>query len=457
MDTSNVNPFITEMTVADIISKQAKHGVNFNGRNARWYVHLLSEIIVNIDKELIPLLPKMRVDGSSYARPFKKSGELQKWPKEYCERVGLTRDDIGGPFTCVEYVDFDPSKDARVKEALMDAGFIPPEWNTTKKPWNTYEIRRALRNKTYAQWHSEWMRGNAKERQTAEMINADIERFLKKHFQFRTVNYMKAYVSGLGLNPNKRKPPTFDDIKKSLATSNKWITAPTNLEETLEEGLEGDMGQIGNLLKRRVVASHRLGLIKGLIDKERPDGKLSAEANSCATPTFRFKHRIVVNIPSRGLFGHECRSLFQSDTNASSSHNHPFIIRNTVPDGCYVRSGTNIIYEKGKPGKKDKPIGALKYYVPAGREVFLGYDGSGLELRMLAHYLIAECRAMLEEAVHENNTAKILLAERGLASAIIYRDILLDGDIHSHNQKLADLPTRDNAKTFNTIGVYKSL
>ena len=449
MDNPDKLPFITEMTVADIISKQAKHGVNFNRRNARWFVHLLKEIIVNIDKELIPLLPKMRVDGSTYSKPFKKSGALQKWPQLYCDRVGLKREDIGGAFTCVEYVDFDPSKDARIKEALMDEGFIPPEWNYSKKPWNTFEIRKAMKKYgTYSAWYSAWIRGNAKEKQTAEMIDADIRRFLDKHFRYHTVNYMKAYVSGLGLNPNRKKPVTFDEIKKALATSNKWPTAPTNLEETLEEGLGGELGGVGSLLKRRVVAAHRLGLISGLIDKERKDGKLSAEANSCATPTFRFKHRIVVNIPSRGLFGHECRSLFQSDYSSDDSHNHPFIITNHIPDGCYVRKGTNTIYEIGKPGKKDKPIGAYKFYVPAGREIFLGYDGSGLELRMLAHYLIKECREMLAEAERENNPAKKREAERGLASAVMYRDILLEGDIHSHNQKLAGLPTRDNAKTF---------
>lgn len=455
MDNPNKNPFISEMAVADIISKQAKHGVNFEGRNARWYVHLLNEIIVNIDKELIPQLPKMRVDGSSYGRPFKKNGQLQKWPQEYCDRVGLKRDDIGGPFSCVEYVDFDPSKDARVKEALMDAGFLPPEWNTSKKPWNTFEIRRAMRNKTYAQWHSEWINGNNKERQTAEMVQADIEKFIKKHFSCRTKNYMKAYVNALGLS--LRRPPTFDTIKKALACSNKWPTAPTNLEETLEEGLGGDLGQIGSLLKRRVVAAHRLGLIKGLIEKERVDGKLSAEANCCATPTFRFKHRIVVNIPSRGLFGHECRSLFSSDTNGDKSHERAYTIRNSVPDGCYVRNGTNQIFEIGKNGKKDKLVGALLYYIPPHRELFLGYDGSGLELRMLSHYLISECRDMLSEAVSESNSSKKALAERGLASAILYRNILLEGDIHTHNMKLAGLPTRDNAKTFSAIGVYKSL
>lgn len=289
MESFNANPFIAEMTVADIISKQSKSGVSFNQRNARWYCHLLTERLVNIDVQLIPMLPKMRVDGSSYARPFKKNGQLQKWPQAYCDRVGLTREDIGGPFSCVEYVDFDPSKDARVKEALLDAGFRPPEWNTSKKPWNTYEVRKGLKNKTYKQWYADCMRSNSKDQQLATMINEDILKFLKKHFQFRTVNYMKAYVKGIGLNPDKRTPPTFDDIKKALALSNKWITAPTNLEETLEEGMTGELSGIGGLLKQRVVTAHRLGLIKGLIEKERPDGKLSADANTCATPTYRFR------------------------------------------------------------------------------------------------------------------------------------------------------------------------
>lgn len=449
MSNPDALPFLTEMTVADIISKQAKHGVSFNRRNARWYVHLLKEIIVNIDKELIPLLPKMRLDGSTYMKPFKKSGALQKWPQAYCDRVGLKREDIGGAFTCVEYVDFDPSKDARVKEALMDEGFLPPEFNVSKKPWNTFEIKKDMRKYgTYQAWYSAWMRGNAKQKQTAEMVDADIRKFLEKHFRFKTKNYMKAYVFGLGLNPNRRRPITFDEIKIALATSNKWPTAPTNLEETLEEGLGGELGSVGSLLKRRVVAAHRLGLISGLIAKEREDGKLSAEANSCATPTFRFKHRIVVNIPSRGLFGHECRGLFESDYNPDGDHSSPFVITNVVPDGCYIRKGTNVIYEKGKPGKKDKPVGAYKYYIPAGKEVFLGYDGSGLELRMLVHYLVKECLDMMEEAKAENDKIKYLRAEKGLEAAYTYREILLSGDIHSHNQKLAGLPTRDNAKTF---------
>lgn len=50
----------------------------------------------------------------------------------------------------------------------------------------------------------------------------------------------------------------------------------------------------------------------------------------------------------------------------------------------------------------------------------LGCDGAGLELRMLAHFL----------------------------NDLEYTAIVLDGDIHTHNQTLAGLPIRDMAKTF---------
>lgn len=53
----------------------------------------------------------------------------------------------------------------------------------------------------------------------------------------------------------------------------------------------------------------------------------------------------------------------------------------------------------------------------------LGCDASGLELRTLAHYL----------AKYDNGE---------------YGKAILEGDIHTANQKAAGLPTRDNAKTF---------
>lgn len=93
-----------------------------------------------------------------------------------------------------------------------------------------------------------------------------------------------------------------------------------------------------------------------------------------ATNTFRARHKVVVNIPARGLY--PLRRAF--------------------------------IARKGKR--------------------LLGIDGAGLELRMLAHFM---------------NDQE-------------YTDVVLSGDIHTHNQHLAGLPTRNMAKTFAYAVLYGS-
>lgn len=102
--------------------------------------------------------------------------------------------------------------------------------------------------------------------------------------------------------------------------------------------------------------------------------RVPAAAFSIGTNTFRMRHRFVVNIPSRGLY--PLRHLF--------------------------------IAGKGKK--------------------ILGADGSGLELRMLAHFMADE----------------------------VYTQIVLHGDIHSHNMNKAGLPKRDMAKTFIYAYLYGS-
>lgn len=107
---------------------------------------------------------------------------------------------------------------------------------------------------------------------------------------------------------------------------------------------------------------------------EEGDWRAPAVAFFAATNTFRMRHRIVVNIPSRGLY--PLRDLF------------------IASDGKLV----------------------------------LGCDGAGLELRMLAHFMADS----------------------------VYQEVVLNGDIHSHNQALAGLPTRDMAKTFIYAFLYGS-
>lgn len=110
-------------------------------------------------------------------------------------------------------------------------------------------------------------------------------------------------------------------------------------------------------------------------DKE-GEYRVPSEAFSIGTNTFRMRHKVVVNIPSRGLFGKEMRRLF--------------------------------IASKG-------------YKI-------LGADASGLELRMLSHFMGDK----------------------------EYEKVILHGDIHTHNQTLGNMPTRDVAKTMIYAWMYGS-
>lgn len=67
-------------------------------------------------------------------------------------------------------------------------------------------------------------------------------------------------------------------------------------------------------------------------------------------------------------------------------------------------------------------------FIASDMHMILGCDGAGLELRMLAHFLNDK----------------------------LYTDVVLNGDIHTHNQELAGLPIRDMAKTFIYAFLYGS-
>jgi len=75
--------------------------------------------------------------------------------------------------------------------------------------------------------------------------------------------------------------------------------------------------------------------------------------------------------------------------------------------------------------KVGKPFGeeCRSSFGPRDGWAQVGCDASGLQARMLAHYM----------AQYDNGA---------------YAEVILNGDIHTHNQEMAGLPTRDNAKTF---------
>lgn len=436
-----VKPFLMEQKVADIISDQAKHGCNFDVRMANWYVHVLTERILKIDIELIPRLPMMMNKANNhYKKPFKLNGQFMSYVQKYCDRVGLKREEVGGPFTPVWYTPFDPSKVDALKKVMMDYGWMPTEWNQKKMEFNVREYRNKLNNTSFREFMT-----NAKPEFVAETLPL-IDGFVEKHFKNKPRSYMVAVLFALGFNT--RRAPTFDQIKKKLLMSQYWPTSPKITEDSFDS-MSGDDSEMLSLLRQRMMLSHRRSLIQGLLEKERDDGKLSGECNPCATPTARGKHRIIVNIPSGGAhFGKECRGLFRGDYNGVS----PARVVKRTPDekldGINLRRepGTNRIQEFDKG--KWKNCGYYMYYIHAGYDAFVGGDGAALELRMLAHYLVFACKMRMEEAKASGNAKAYLYYESGLKAAYDYREQILGGDIHTHNQKLAGLPTRASAKSF---------
>lgn len=435
------NPFLLELKVADIISRQAKHGTQFNIRKAKWLIYSLNEKIVVIDSELIPLLPKMRNKGTEYKKPFKMNGDFMKFAGDYAERVGLKRKEVGGPFTAVWYTPFDPGKTARVKDVMLDMGWMPTEWNIKKMPFQVFKYRKRLERMTYEKFINEW------DREDAVFMDGLVNDFIQSHFVNKSKGYMKAVLVAIGFDL-KKGVPTFDQIKKKLLLKPFWPTTPQITEDSFDSLSEED-GRALTLLKHRMMLSHRRSFLQGLVEKynERGDGKLSGEANPCATPTARFRHKIIVNVPAAGaLLGKECRSLFTGDKDASEK---ALVIKykfeKLLKDGEITDK--DIEWSRNRYFW-DKAWHPIRILIPEGYQAFVGYDGAGLELRMLCHFMIAECKEMLEEAIAEGNASKKYRAEEGLKSAYLYREVLLEGDIHTHNMKLAGLPTRKAAKSF---------
>lgn len=155
-------------------------------------------------------------------------------------------------------------------------------------------------------------------------------------------------------------------------------------------------GKLGELLTKRVQSRHRMGQIQGWIDfvtvGSRKDGRITASANTIGTPTGRFRHRQVVNVPSAATYG-------KKHEKAGQLH---WMDDTSIPQRPMAGTEMRAMFKA------------------AEGHVIVGHDASGLELRMLAHYM------------NDSN----------------YTEILLHGDIHSHNQKLADLHSREAAKTF---------
>lgn len=137
-------PYKIESKFAKYLVKQKMKGFLLNKRRTQRYIDYLTRKINIIDREIIPQLPIQLIiqeqkesDGTyKYNKaPFKGDGNLNKYTVDWCVRVGIKDTGvISGPFSRVDFVDFDIGSTQLVKDYLLSQGWIPEEWNTKQDP-----------------------------------------------------------------------------------------------------------------------------------------------------------------------------------------------------------------------------------------------------------------------------------------------------------------------------------
>lgn len=281
------NALFIEHNVSRIIGEQEEYGVLFNVSKAKRCIKVLERRQSRLYDKIRPALSLevVRPYAGPVNAPFKRDGSYTAIVGKWFDG-SASINQVGGPFSRVDFVEPDLGKRGRLQDQLLRLGWRPRAWTPKGSP--------------------------------------------------------KITVDG-------EPCPSLQSI--------------------------GD--QLGQQLANWFTYRHRQSQIQGWLDRVRPDGRLPAGAVTIGTPTFRFRHRVVVNVPKAAKhvpFGWQMRSLF------------------TVPKG----------------------------------KVMVGFDASGLELRMLA------------DVINDPDFTKEVV----------------EGDPHTKNQRDAGLPTRDDAKTFIYAFIY---
>ena len=260
--------------------------------------------------------------------------------------------------------------DLEQRVANIDAKLIPT-LPVRYKQWGVTVSKPFLKTGSHSKMVLDWFGGDS------QYVGGPFTRVDPIRLDLNSIAQIKEYWL-----KNGWKPTEYNFSKKTG-----MVTSPKITEDSYDS-IQGDMAK---QIKDRMLFSHRRGQIQGWLDRVRPDSRLSASANTCGTPTGRFRHSNVVNIPKAVCYpkGHpRAGELVWCDD----------------PEYQYVRFGTEM---------------RSLFTVPRGYRL-VGCDAEQLELRLLAHFM----------------------------GDLDYIREIINGDIHTLNQNLAGLPTRDDAKTF---------
>lgn len=253
--------------------------------------------------------------------------------------------------------------------AAIDADLVPQLPHRVKQIGSVPINRPFLKTGGYTQATKKYLELNYEHSVIDDLVGGPFTRVEFIPFDLGSVQQVKQYLLDNGWRPDN------------------WNYSKTTGERTspkLDGEFEGVDGDLPKRVRERITWRHRKSQIEGWLGNLREDGRLSAGANPCGTNTGRMRHRTVVNVPKA----------------------------NTDKEG-------NLIWDT----EKQKDIFGTQmrslFVAPEGYKI-VGHDASGLELRMLAHFMEDE----------------------------EYINQILTGDIHEFNRNAAGLPNRDAAKTF---------
>ena len=120
----------------NLTSMMERYGWLFDTEKANRLIRILEYMLRRIDREVQPRLPLRLVQKykTPVNKPFTKSGGLSAIAKDWLERTGQTQEqaNIGGPFSRIEWQEFNLGSGDQVKQFLLNDGWQPQEWNYKK-------------------------------------------------------------------------------------------------------------------------------------------------------------------------------------------------------------------------------------------------------------------------------------------------------------------------------------
>lgn len=126
--------FEQEHKSARIMYQQQVNGCYFKTERALLYTDVLTKIVDEKDAAVLQYAnPTPKQKGVSVTRPFLKAGGYAKTVRDWFEEA---TDVCGGPFSRIEWNILNLSSDVQLKRWLLSIGWVPDEYNYSKKEFD---------------------------------------------------------------------------------------------------------------------------------------------------------------------------------------------------------------------------------------------------------------------------------------------------------------------------------